>query len=257
MAKQLGADLFGAADLTPARSFICSQGGEYLGQFPRAISVGIRLLDAVVDELSRHEERSPIFSYRGLFTSVNSHLDHIALLLAKEIERNGYRAYPIPASQFVDRTTLTGAFSHKLAAHLAGLGWIGKSALLVTPVHGPRVRFATVLTDMPLGTGSQLNEKCGDCKACVEICPVKAFTGAPFDPSEPREARFNAHSCDDYSKKRQERLGESLCGLCVYVCPYGRSQEHHVQKPVEGRPAGNNLNKTEIPSTSLEAGAKP
>ncbi|NIO36787.1 epoxyqueuosine reductase, partial [Candidatus Bathyarchaeota archaeon] len=47
-AKELGADLFGVADLTVAQDFICKQGGEHLRRFPRAISIGIRLLDAVV-----------------------------------------------------------------------------------------------------------------------------------------------------------------------------------------------------------------
>jgi len=54
-AKELGADLFGVADLTIAQVFICKQGGEHLRKFSRAISIGIRLLDAIVDELYNHE----------------------------------------------------------------------------------------------------------------------------------------------------------------------------------------------------------
>jgi len=136
-AKELGADLFGVADLTDAQDFICKQGGEHLGKFPRAISIGIRLLDAVVDELYRHENRGVIFTYRGLYNSANSHLENIALILAKRIQERGHQAYPIPASQTVNIDKNIAVVSHKLPANLSGLGWIGKSCLLVTPTFGP------------------------------------------------------------------------------------------------------------------------
>ena len=102
------------------------------------------------------------------------------------------------------------------------LGWIGKSCLLITPEYGPRVRLATILTDAPLDAGSPAGERCSECKACVDRCPVGAFSGAEFDPSQPREARFNAHLCREYGRNREEKLGEGLCGLCVFICPYGR-----------------------------------
>lgn len=222
MAKELGADLIGFADLTIAQDFICKQGGEYLRKFPRAVSIGIRLLDAIINELHRHEDLGVIFTYKALYNTINSRLDHIALLLAKKIQESGYQALPIPASQRIDRNQLIGVISHKLVANLSGLGWIGKSCLLITPQYGPRVRFASILTNAPLKTGSPIDTRCGNCSECVKICPVKAFTGVPFNPSEPREVRFNAHLCEDYMMKRERSLGERLCGLCVYICPHGR-----------------------------------
>jgi epoxyqueuosine reductase QueG len=225
IAREHGADLFGVADLRSARDFICRQGGEQLGKFPRGISVGIWLLDAIVDELYRHEDRLTLFAYRGLYNSLNSRLDHIVLLLAKRIQEEGYSSYAIPASPPYDLDRLIGVLSHKLVANLAGLGWIGKSCLLITLSHGPRVRFSTLLTDAPLETSSPVERGCGDCRACIEVCPVNAFTGAAFSPLEPVEARFNVHLCNDYMSKRKERLGEELCGLCVYVCPHGRARK--------------------------------
>lgn len=225
-AKGLGADLFGVANLTIAQDFICKQGGEHLRKFSRAISIGIRLLDAIVEELYNHEDPKVIFTYKALYNTVNSRLDHITLLLAKRIQEKGHQAYPIPASQTIDSKKLIGTISHKLAANLSSLGWIGKSCLLITPEYGPRVRFATILTDTPVKAGSPIDNKCYDCTKCVDICPVKAFTGARFNPSEPREARFKAHLCRNYSEKRREKLGEGICGLCVYICPYGRSSKN-------------------------------
>ena len=176
----------------------------------------------MVDELIHHEELPIIFSYRGLYNSVNACLDKAALLILRKIQEARFRAYPIPASQRVNEMKLEGAFSHKLAAHCAGLRWIGKSCLLIAPDHGPRVRLATVLTDVPLKPGSLLERRCGDCTRCVDICPAKAFAGVPFNPSEPRDVRFKAHLCSQYTDRRTRQFGEGICGLCVHVCPYGQ-----------------------------------
>jgi len=221
MADNLGIILFGAADLTSVRDFVLAQGGEYPASFPRAVSLGMRLLDAVVEGLIRHEEPSVVYTYRGLYNSANANLDRTALIVAEHIQEAGFKACSIPASQTVNTRKLAGAFSHKLAADLSGLGWIGKSCLLITPSYGPRVRLATVLTDAPLETGEPLPNGCGECRKCVDICPAKAFTGAPFNSVEPRDLRFKAHLCKDYMDRREHLMGEGLCGLYVYVCPFG------------------------------------
>jgi epoxyqueuosine reductase len=217
-------EFFGVADLTSVHHYISTQNGKHLATFPRAIAIGIHLPDAVVDELHHHEDLSAILPYRGLYESVNTRLDTVALRVAQKLQIEGYKGYPIPASKPFDGKTLTGAFSHKLAAHLAGLGWISTSCMLITPEKGPRVRWTTVLTDALFTPGQPIASQCGTCRACVDICPVKAYTGVPFDPSESREVRFDAWQCMNYFHKRGERIGEMICGLCVYICPFGRSQ---------------------------------
>ena len=225
-AMSLEVDYFGVADLSRAKDFVLEQGGEAIARFPRAVSIGMRLIDSIIDELPHHEDPSVIFTYRGHYNSVNTNLDRASLFIAKKIQEAGFESYPIPAAQRIDSAKLKGAFSHKLAANLAGLGWIGKSCLLVTPESGPRVRWATILTNAPLKpTGKSLSNQCGDCNKCVQVCPAKAFTGVKFNLTEPREARFNAHLCDEYIHKRELVLGEGICGLCVYACPYGQNKK--------------------------------
>jgi epoxyqueuosine reductase QueG len=164
-------------------------------------------------------------NYRHLaYDSVNQRLDQLSLHLSGMLQSSGYRARPVPASQTIDRDRLVGFVSNKLAASLAGLGWIGKSCLLVTPEVGPRVRWATVLTTAPLeSTGQMMASRCGSCQDCVDICPVQAFTGAVFDPTEPRDVRFNAKKCSGYLNWRETQNGYGVCGLCLYACPHGKS----------------------------------
>ena len=220
-----GADYFGIADLTPAREAILEQGGREIAQYPRSISVGIALFHTIVDQLPRRPDRAVAVSYRShCYDIINARLDQIISLVASTLQRGGYSAFPIPAAKRVDDDRICAIFSHKLSAHLAGLGWIGKNCLLITPDMGPRVRWATVLTDAPLATtGRPIDARCGECRECVDICPVKGFTGRPFRAEEPRAVRFDAGKCDRYFSKMKEKDAETaVCGLCLYTCPYGR-----------------------------------
>ena len=221
-ALALGADLYGVADLAPAQELVRQLGGELAAQFPRAVSIGVALPSAIVDRLGRHEDRRVALAYRSHgYDAINVRLDQLASRVTSILQQAGHRAFPVAASQTIDRERHYGLFSHKLAAHLAGLGWIGKSCLLVTPQVGPRVRWVTVLTDAPLETGQPMSERCGSCTECVDGCPAHAFTGRRFREDEPREARFDVHKCYAYQRREREHLDSILCGVCLYVCPYG------------------------------------
>jgi epoxyqueuosine reductase len=221
LAREMGTTHFGIADLAPARERISEQGGEFLTEFPRAVSHGFVLADGVVNTLVHHKSIPALHTYRHyVYQTVNPRLDSTSLTLAQALEQAGFQAYVVPASQTLDRTGLVGVFSHKLAAHLAGLGWIGKSALLITPEHGPRVRWGTVLTDAPLEAGTPMDENCRDCDECVKACPAHAFTGQAFDKPRPRGDIFAAEACDRYLCERETFY--RVCGMCVYICPFGR-----------------------------------
>ena len=221
--KSEGADFFGIADLGLAKAEAVRQGGAELAAYPRAVSIGIRLIDDIVERLPARDQRAVAVSYHHhCYDVINDRLDDIASRVAAELQRSGHRAYPVPSSMRVDDERICALFSHKLAAHLAGLGWIGKSCLLVTPEYGPRVRFATVLTDAPLAAGTPMPEACGDCRECTDICPASAILGRSFREDEPREARYDARKCEQYLYGTEKPGHPAVCGLCLYVCPHGR-----------------------------------
>ena len=224
LAARLGADLYGVADLARVHGALELWGGDMVA-YPRSISVGVRLPNAIVDELPRNNHAAARNYALHAYAAINQRLDAIVSQLGSLLQREGQRAFPIASADVTFADRLYGTFSHKMGARLAGLGWIGKSCLLVTPEFGPRVRWATVLTDAPLTpTGSPLADGCGDCQQCVDICPPHAFTGRPFAEDEPRELRYDAHACERHLEARKGEVGDGVCGLCLYVCPYGRGR---------------------------------
>jgi epoxyqueuosine reductase QueG len=226
LVKSASCDFVGVADLAIARDEIRDQGGSGIADFPRAISIGIILPHAIVDQLPNRADRAVAVNYLShAYNVINQRLDAVASQVASMLQQDGYKAQPIPAAERSDSERICAVFSHKLAAHLAGLGWIGKNCLLVTPQAGPRVRLTSVLTDAPLtATGNRVDERCGDCTECVDICPAHAFTGRPFRAEEPRSARYDAAKCEKYFEDAKTVIGLPVCALCLYVCPYGRQR---------------------------------
>lgn len=224
-----GADLFGIADLAPARDLIEEQGGAYVAAFPRAVSIAMHLSPAIVEQVIDHHSVPATKSYRFYaYQVINPGLDRVSGLLVRRLVQAGFRAYLVPSSETVDKENLRGVFSHKVAAHLAGLGYIGKACLLVTKPYGARVRLGTVLTDAPLEPGTRVDGACGDCNRCVEACPPRAYTGVEFHMEDPREVRFKAHLCERYMDHREKAMGARACGQCIRVCDGSNLASHRV-----------------------------
>jgi epoxyqueuosine reductase QueG len=181
--------------------------------------MGMQLCDGIVEQHTPDEPRRHSLYWHHVYEVVSRALDFLAYDAARWLIGQGFRAFPVPASTPYNFDKLEGIFSHKLAAHLGGVGWIGKSCLLLTERFGPRARFVSVLTDAPLDAGTPFDRACGKCHVCVDTCPVKAFTGVEFRAGEGREKRFDVFKCSEYRR-------EHPCGLCVSSCPMGSSRRH-------------------------------
>lgn len=188
-----------------------------------AISIAVRLSDAIINEI----DDKPTHTYFHHYRSVNSLIDNITLRTSLLIQDYGYLSMAVPASQTVKtgEDPYTGIFQHKTAARLAGMGWIGKNALLITPEFGPRVRLGTVITNMPLPAEREiLSSSCGNCNICKDACPAHAIQGHNWDISLTRADIINAESCSIYMKEKFKQIGRgSVCGICMRVCPAGKN----------------------------------
>ncbi len=219
-------ECIGFADLSAYQDEIVKFGGNIVRGYKYGISIGIVLPDTIVDFLSDRFDQNVACEYKiHAYDVINDRLNLCASKIASFLNGKGFKALPIAAAERTNIDEAIPTISHKMIAHIAGLGWIGKNCLLITPDHGPRVRFVTVLTDAPVrAVNNPLTQRCNDCVECVNNCPVQAIKGKNYMDGESREERFDFLKCQRYFGKMKERYTWDVCGMCLYVCPYGKNE---------------------------------
>lgn len=189
--------------------------------FPYAITIGLPLTPTIVDNIIS----GPNQVYYDEYLSINDRLDLITEQLKDEIEKQGYLAYAIPSSKRTDFVNISGEFPHKTAAVRGGLGWIGKSSLLITRKYGPRVRISTVLTNIPFQTDNVLEKNyCGICRKCTDACPSGAIVGNLWSEGIARKELIDVEKCDLWKISNYSQFHGHVCGICVAVCPHGNKK---------------------------------
>lgn len=204
-AMEYGADLFGVADITHRKEHISIDPPEVISNFNRAVSLGVHLSDALLETIIDHPNKL----YQRHYKMANMFLDQLAIRIGNLIQNMGYGYLPIPASQIIDWDLQIAHLSHRAVAFHAGLGWRGRSSLLINPRYGARVRYVTLLTDMDLPADSPVNTDCGNCRACMNACPAGAIT----------EEGYDMEKCHKMLEHFAKTLHSSLiCGVCVKAC---------------------------------------
>ena len=219
-------DYIGYADLANYQKEIVEFGGDIVKNYKYGISIGIVLPNSIVDFLPNRFDENIACEYKNhSYNIINQRLNIIASKLSSYLNRLGYKALPIVAAERTNRDEAIPTISHKMIAHIAGLGWIGKNCLLITPEHGPRVRFISLLTNAPVKAkkNNLLQQKCNNCMECVNICPAHAIKGNNYKDGENRELRFEFIKCQEYFNQLKTKQTWDVCGMCLYACPYGKS----------------------------------
>lgn len=183
-------------------------------ELPFAISIVVPLSTYVISKI----EDRPTFEYFHHYRTVNAFIDHVLLRCGLEIAKKGYKYQCVGASHSTGE--YKGYFSHKQAARLAGLGYIGKSALFISEKYGPAVRLGTILTDMPFEVGTPNENDCGNCNICRDTCPAMAIRGINYKVGMDRSEIFDAAACSNHMKREYQMIGRgSVCGICIARCP--------------------------------------
>lgn len=161
---------------------------------------------------------APPTEYTRSIFSCETKLEVISHNIANYLDGIGFDAIPIPvrSSLMMDNENLMGDISHKHAAVLAGLGYMGKSSLVITPRYGNRCYFSSIVTNAPLEPDEPFEEDlCKDCVACIKACPVKAISDS---------GAVDKELCYDYCRTKRDEYpltqGLYTCRECRRVCPY-------------------------------------
>ncbi|MEI6578259.1 MAG: 4Fe-4S double cluster binding domain-containing protein [Eubacteriales bacterium] len=196
------------------------------GDLQYAVSVVVKLSDAVIEEI----DIAPTHTYFYHYRSVNAFIDRILLDAGIFLEKAGYKYIPVAASQSInDRGwNFNARYSHKKVACLAGLGSVGKNSLFLHNTYGARVRMGTLVTDCPFETEpTTTTSPCKNCNLCTLACPAKAITGKEWTLNTPREELFLPGKCSEYMKTAFNNIGRgAVCGICISVCPFSNGKKN-------------------------------
>lgn len=138
----------------------------------------------------------------------------ISDLLSGYLTGKGYGAYALSddnqiADNAFDAESIRTYLPLKTIAVKAGMGWIGKNVLLITPERGCGQHIGAVLTDAPVAATNPLavRSKCGDCHKCIDVCVPEALKGRNWAPSIDRDEMLDVHKC-------------TTCLQCFVHCPW-------------------------------------
>jgi epoxyqueuosine reductase QueG len=197
--RGLGIDLAGIADLSELKNIpvgIHINPAQLFQQYPFAIVAG-----AQYGKIGRRASGDETAIY----------LEKIAYHIMAYLDKRHYQYLVIHPEDEFDVQNRLGLLSLKILAKQAGIGWQGRSLLIISPEYGPIHRLIAVLTNMKLKPDRPVKNLCGDCTECINKCPKNSLMLRQFDDHpNSREEVLDIKTC----------LGDKGCMICILKCPY-------------------------------------
>lgn len=129
----------------------------------------------------------------------------------------------------------TGALNERALAAQAGLGWVGKNAMLIHPEEGSWMWLGEVLTSVRLQPDLPLPDRCGTCTKCMDACPTSAIIpGKRAVDSQRCIAFLTIEQRGEIAPALQAPIGDWLlgCDICQEVCPWNNASLRHGRKSI-------------------------
>ncbi|MFQ6126305.1 MAG: hypothetical protein ACE5R6_17105 [Candidatus Heimdallarchaeota archaeon] len=177
------------------------------------ISVGIAYPESVIDCINVKRngmlDKTRWNVYAREYQKLNRLLNDISRKIA-----NHFGGIPVPATLegFANEVNHVEEYyghtiSHRVGAEHAGLGWRGKNELIVHEQYSCALRFASIITTLPLLQGIKRESLCENCRACLEICSILK-----------KKARLKNYR--ENCRKYIIALGleDEVCGKCIWAC---------------------------------------
>jgi epoxyqueuosine reductase len=121
-----------------------------------------------------------------------------------------------------------GPLLERPLAAAAGMGWLGKSTMLLVPGFGPWVLLGAIATDLEIVPDAPLRKTCGSCTRCIVACPTGAIS--------PEGGVVDARLCISYHtienrgpipRELRAKFGDWVfgCDDCLDSCPVGAANQ--------------------------------
>lgn len=148
------------------------------------------------------------------FATANHYVsvDGVARAISSALIESGHTTETlIDDNRLVDRS----------AAARAGVGWLGKSTMALSPQHGPWLLLGTVVTSAVLEPTTAMTRSCGSCVACIPACPTNAITPGGVDARRCLAAWLQ--SPGSLPRWIRRHIGRRIygCDDCLTACPPG------------------------------------
>jgi len=164
---------------------------------------------------------------------VRKRLKQLGQKIEQQVGQLGYRP-------FVDSAPVL----ERPLAEKAGLGWTGKHSLLIDAKNGSWFFLGELMIDLPLPVDKPVEEKCGQCVACLKICPTQAIV-APYVVDGRRCISYLTIELQGaIPVEFRKAIGNRIygCDDCQLICPWNRfanttqEQDYQARHQLEKQP---------------------
>ncbi|MFD1215767.1 tRNA epoxyqueuosine(34) reductase QueG [Microbulbifer celer] len=110
-------------------------------------------------------------------------------------------------------------------AEKAGLGWIGKNCMVINSQAGSWFFLGEIYTNLPLPVDkSTETNQCGECTACLKVCPTDAFVGAHTLDARRCISYLTIENKGPIPLEFREPIGNRVfgCDDCQIICPWNK-----------------------------------
>jgi len=140
-------------------------------------------------------------------------------------------------------------------ARRAGIGWIGKHSLLITPKHGSFFFLSEIITDAEFPYDAPFDKNyCGTCTRCIDACPTNAIIAPGIIDSNKCLSYWTIEHKGEFGTNTPEKFSDRIfgCDICQDVCPWNKKSIVHNENSFAPHPDLLSLKKEDWKKLSID-----
>ena len=170
---------------------------------------------------------------RGIFARASWGADYHTVLRDRLSKLEAFIQERVPEARFRSMVD-TGELVDRAVAERAGIGWSGKNCSVITPEYGSYVYLGEMITNLPFEPDEPMQDQCGACNKCVDVCPTGALVqGGQLDSQ--KCIAFLTQTKGFLPDEYRAKLGNRIygCDTCQTICPKNKGKDFHFHLEME------------------------